>query len=51
MLKSILNIKGTHELTKTETKSINGGKAPACCLDWNPAKRICSRWDQNCLGN
>jgi hypothetical protein len=50
MLKNILKLEGTQKLTKNEQKSVNGGKAPACCLTWNPITRVCSRWDQACLG-
>jgi hypothetical protein len=51
MLKNILNVEGAQKLTKNEQKSITGGKAPVCCLEWNPITRVCSSWDQNCLGN
>ncbi|CAM2826689.1 hypothetical protein SAMN05444355_11176 [Flavobacterium frigoris] len=51
MLKNILKLNGAQKLSKSEQKSINGGKAPVCCLDWNPLTRVCSRWDQSCLGN
>lgn len=50
MLKSILKLKGTQQLSKNEQKSINGGKVPTCCLTWNPITRYCSKWDQSCLG-
>jgi hypothetical protein len=50
MLKNILKLEGAQKLTNKEQKSINGGKVPTCCLTWNPLTRVCSRWDQACLG-
>ncbi|MFV8347626.1 hypothetical protein [Flavobacterium sp. ZB4P13] len=50
MLKNILKLEGALKLTKNEQKAIKGGKAPACCLSWDPIARYCSQWDQNCLG-
>jgi hypothetical protein len=50
MLKNILKLSGAQKLTKGEQKSINGGKVPLCCLVWNPITRVCSSWDQACLG-
>ncbi|MEO8234757.1 MAG: hypothetical protein ABI549_05025 [Flavobacterium sp.] len=50
MLKNILKLEGAQKLSKNEQKTIVGGKAPACCLTWNPITRYCSKWDQDCLG-
>jgi hypothetical protein len=50
MLKNILKFEGAQKLTKNEQKSINGGIAPLCCLEWNAKTRVCSAWDQACLG-
>lgn len=49
MLKNILNLKEVKQLSITEQKAINGGKAPKCCIDWNPILRVCNEWDNNCL--
>ncbi|MFT7900634.1 hypothetical protein VBY74_11700 [Tenacibaculum ascidiaceicola] len=47
MKKSILNLGKT--LDKTYQKQINGGRAPKCCLDWNPIERHCYKWQSGCL--
>lgn len=49
MKKNILNLKEVKQLSITEQKAINGGKAPKCCIDWNPILRVCNEWDNNCL--
>ncbi|WP_185965996.1 hypothetical protein [Flavobacterium sp. ZT3R18] len=50
MLKNILKLEGAQKLTKKEQKSISGGYVPICCLRWNPRTRVCSLWDDACLG-
>ena len=48
MKKSILSL-GAQELSKKEQKIVSGGKAPRCCIDWNPIERVCYAWQPNCL--
>ncbi|REH45043.1 hypothetical protein C7448_11071 [Tenacibaculum gallaicum] len=47
MKKSILNLGKV--LNKTSQKKTTGGKAPRCCIDWNPIERRCYKWQPNCL--
>lgn len=46
MLKNILNLKGSHLLSKSEQKNVHGGARPGsggrCC---DPAKRCCTTFD------
>lgn len=51
MLKNILKLEGTKSLTSNEKKIIMGGRAPKCCLEWNPITQYCSKWDYACLNN
>ena len=46
MKKSILNL--GEVLNKTQQRQVNGGRAPKCCIDWNPIERHCYEWDRNC---
>lgn len=46
MKKQILNLGKT--LNKLEQREVNGGRAPECCIDWNPVERHCYKWDRNC---
>lgn len=48
-MKKLTNLKGAKTLSKKEQQTINGGRAPMCCLDWNPVTRHCSKWDYDCL--
>lgn len=48
MKKSILNLAGTQALSQKEQKMIKGGKAPKCCIDWDPVQRVCYEWQEGC---
>lgn len=46
MKKSILNLGKT--LAKKEQKRVLAGRAPLCCLDWDPVARYCYAWQSSC---
>lgn len=48
MLKTILNLEGAQQLSKNEQKSIHGGKAPLCCMEWHPVEEYCGQWNRDC---
>ncbi len=51
MLDNILKSKGVQKMNSKELKATIAGKAPLCCIKWNPVLRYCYEWDQACLGN
>ena len=48
-MKKLSNLKGAKALSKKEQRTINGGRVPQCCLNWDPLASHCYRWDYDCL--